>query len=268
MTAVVSPREWVRAWRPSVPGISEVFHARFVDHRYPLHAHDDWTVFTVDDGAIRYGLDSHDRGVGSAVVTLLPPNVVHDGRAASEAGFRKRVLYVGTELLPETLAGRAVDDPDVRDQGVLTMTRRLHTLLEHPDDALAAEEAVVGLAAAIRAHLGGRSTTRATTTSPDRLAEGLRDLLDARRSDRITLAAAGRVLEADTSTLLRAFRRAFGITPHRYVVARRIELARKRLLAGEAIADVAAAVGFYDQAHFTRHFTQHVGTTPGRFAAP
>ena len=35
----------------------------------------------------------------------------------------------------------------------------------------------------------------------------------------------------------------------------------------QSIADVAAAVGFYDQAHFTRHFTQHVGTTPGRFAA-
>jgi AraC-like DNA-binding protein len=30
---------------------------------------------------------------------------------------------------------------------------------------------------------------------------------------------------------------------------------------------VAIAAGFYDQAHLTRHFKRHVGTTPGRFAS-
>ncbi|HSH33306.1 MAG TPA: AraC family ligand binding domain-containing protein [Actinomycetota bacterium] len=104
-------REWVHAWKPEVPGISEVFHARFVQHAYPKHTHDDWTVFIVDDGAIRYDLDRHERGVGSARITLLPPHVVHDGRAASEAGFRKRVLYVGTEVLGTHLIGRAADAP-------------------------------------------------------------------------------------------------------------------------------------------------------------
>ena len=32
------------------------------------------------------------------------------------------------------------------------------------------------------------------------------------------------------------------------------------------IADVAAEVGFVDQAHLTRRFRDFVGTTPGRFA--
>jgi AraC-like DNA-binding protein len=50
------------------------------------------------------------------------------------------------------------------------------------------------------------------------------------------------------------------------VTARRIEVARKRLLDGEPIALVAATVGFYDQAHFSRQFKRHVGTSPGRYA--
>jgi AraC-like DNA-binding protein len=39
------------------------------------------------------------------------------------------------------------------------------------------------------------------------------------------------------------------------------------LLAGHAlsIAQVAAGVGFYDQAHFTRGFKRDVGTPPGRY---
>ena len=31
-------------------------------------------------------------------------------------------------------------------------------------------------------------------------------------------------------------------------------------------ADVAAAVGFHDQAHFTRHFKRHTATTPASYA--
>jgi AraC-like DNA-binding protein len=64
---------------------------------------------------------------------------------------------------------------------------------------------------------------------------------------------------------VRCFTRTFGIAPHQYVVARRIDAARGRLLDGEPIALVAAGIGFYDQAHFTRQFKRHVGTTPGRY---
>ena len=44
------------AWCPHVKGIEEVFHARFVDHAYPPHTHDAWTLLIVDAGTISYGL--------------------------------------------------------------------------------------------------------------------------------------------------------------------------------------------------------------------
>nr|WP_278259815.1 helix-turn-helix domain-containing protein [Nocardioides convexus] len=51
--------------------------------------------------------------------------------------------------------------------------------------------------------------------------------------------------------------------PHRYLVGRRIDAARRALLRGERPADVAAAVGFHDQAHLHRHFRRMLGVTPG-----
>ena len=259
-------REWVRAWKPEVPGISEVFHARFVQHVYPKHTHDDWTVFIVDDGAIRYGLDRYERGVGSARITLLPPHLVHDGRAASEAGFRKRVLYVGTELLGTHLIGRAADEPDIDDPRLLTMMHRLHASLRHPDDALEAETLMGLVTEDLLRHLGETTADHARGTDAE-VAAALRDLLDAHLSEAYRLREAAATIGASTSTLSRAFTRSFGIAPHRYVVARRIEFARKRLLAGEPVATVAATAGFHDQAHFTRHFARHVGTTPARYAS-
>jgi AraC-like DNA-binding protein len=49
------------------------------------------------------------------------------------------------------------------------------------------------------------------------------------------------------------------------VIGRRLEAARDRILGGQPLADVAAEVGFYDQAHLSRRFSQFLGTTPGRF---
>ena len=138
--ASTEPREWVRAWKPAVPGISEVFHARFVRHAYPRHTHDDWTVFIVDDGAVRYDLDGRARGVGPALVTVLPPHVVHDGRPASDAGFYERVLYVDTDVLGPHLIGRAADEPDIDDPALLRSIQRLHGALDRPEDPLEAEE--------------------------------------------------------------------------------------------------------------------------------
>jgi AraC-like DNA-binding protein len=82
----------------------------------------------------------------------------------------------------------------------------------------------------------------------------------------VTLDAAGSVLEASPTHLVRSFTAAYGISPHAYVISRRIDAARRRLLGGHAVARVAVETGFHDQAHLSRHFTRHVGTTPGRFA--
>ena len=255
--------QWVRAWKPEVPGIHEVFHARFVDHTYPAHTHDAWTVFTVDEGSIAYDLERRHRGVAGAKVTLLPPHLVHDGRPAASDGYRKRVLYIGTEVLGEHLIGKAVDEPDLVDSALVRGFRSLHRALADPGDAFEAGSRFALVAAQLIDHLDGEAAHDAPDGDP--IAEDLRDLLEARLFAGITLAEAGGILEASPAHLVRSFTTRFGISPHRYLIGRRIDTARARLLEGQSPARVAADVGFHDQAHFTRHFTRHVGTTPASY---
>jgi AraC-like DNA-binding protein len=260
------PRERVAAWRPPVPGVREVFHARFVDHAYPPHTHDAWTVLLVDDGAIRYSLDRHDHGMSRATVSVLPPHVVHDGRAATELGFRKRVLYLEEDVLGEGLIGRAVDRPIVGDAGLVRRIGTLHGALRHADDALEAETRLSFVAEGLRLALRPEAGGAGAGLAPPDLAGRLRDLLDARLFEPVTLAEAGAELGASPTHLVRCFTRAFSVAPHAYVLGRRIDAARHQLLDGRPPAEVAAAVGFHDQSHLTRHFRRHVGTTPARYA--
>lgn len=65
-----------------------------------------------------------------------------------------------------------------------------------------------------------------------------------------------------------AFRESTGQTPYRYVLERRIRLARRLLReSNKAIAEIALDTGFADQSHFTVNFRKQTGMTPSRYRA-
>ena len=256
----------VRAWKPAVAGIREVLHATFTTHAYPPHTHDDWTVFIVDAGAIRYDVARRERDAPRDLVSILPPGVVHDGRPGSADGYRKRVLYVDTSVLPESLIGPAVDRPAIPDGALWAEVSALHGALECADDALDAEARFEHVAASIRASFDVRSRP-AKDPQPSTLAAfALRDHLDSHLFEPLTLADAARTTGWSVTHLARSFTDRFGMSPHAYVLGRRLDAARDLILAGEPLSDVAAHVGFFDQAHLTRRFKRFLATTPGRFA--
>ena len=62
----------------------------------------------------------------------------------------------------------------------------------------------------------------------------------------------------------RAFRGTMGVAPHNWLLIRRVEVAKEKLLSTQlSLAEVALACGFADQSHLTRVFTGMVGVSPG-----
>src|SRR6476646_4901068 len=224
----------IRAWNPGIAGIREVFHGRFTDHAYPKHTHDVWTLFIVDDGAIRYDLERRAGGADTSMVSILPPHVVHDGRAADARGFTKRVLYLETSVIDAALIGAAVDDPVLHAAGFRSRVAALHDSLIRADDALEAETRLAFIAERIRSALGGGGGGTGRPT--DELAEQLRAHLDSRLFEPTTIADAAAELGASPTQLARSFSATFGIAPHAYVLGRRLEAARARILDGEPLA--------------------------------
>ncbi|WP_093797403.1 AraC family transcriptional regulator [Streptomyces sp. Wb2n-11] len=259
------PRQEISAWRPQAAGVVEVFHAHFTEHAYPMHVHDAWTLLIVDDGAVRYDLDRYERGTPSDTVSLLPPQVPHNGSPATPHGFHKRVLYLDMTQLDESFIGPAVDGPDLTDPVLRRRVGQLHTALANRGDAFEAESRLALISERLREHLRPRAAFG--SAEPDRgVAQSLRDLLDERLLEGIALEEAARLVHAHPTHLVRAFSGAFGIAPHQYVMSRRVDLARRLLLGGQPPGEVATAAGFYDQSHLTRHFKRVVGITPGRYA--
>ena len=255
----------VEAWAPRLPGIREVFHARLIEYAYPAHCHDTWAVLIVDDGAIRYDLDGRRCGAARRTVTILPPGVPHDGRPGHGAnGFRKRELYLEDGFFPAGLTGAAVDHTNISDPPLRAALSRLHDCLLQDAENLDAEARLALIGERITGHLT-RFPCPAPAPEPG-IADRFRRLLDDHLTGPVSLAWAAAELDRSGPHLVRSFTRRYGLSPHAYVIGRRIDTARRLLLRGDAPADVATAAGFCDQAHLTRHFKKHTSTTPASYA--
>ncbi len=82
----------------------------------------------------------------------------------------------------------------------------------------------------------------------------------------ISLASLAKEAGYSRGHFLKMFRTSMGMTPHTYLLKRRIDHARSLLKRREiTIIDVAADCGFSSQAHLTQVFRKHVGVTPGDY---
>lgn len=257
------PAASIRAWRPEVAGVAEVLHAHFPSHAYPSHTHDTWTLLLVDTGVVRFDLDRHEHGAVPRHAMLLPPGVAHDGRSVTPGGFRKRVVYLEEQIVGTARVGAAVDHPGWADRELVTLVDRLHDALARPGDGFEAESGVALVADALAQRLDGAP---AVVRRDAPLARRLRHLLDDRVCEGVVLTEVARELGVHPSRLVRTFAAEYGIPPHRYLTGRRLDVARRLLLAGVTPAEVAALSGFYDQPHLTRHFRRFLGVTPAAYA--
>ena len=102
-----------------------------------------------------------------------------------------------------------------------------------------------------------------------------------RHREEAALARARRFLDAETDRVIRSseleavagltrydlarqFRLAFGTSPYRYSLMRRLDRARAAASGGMPLAEVAAETGFADQAHLARMFRRTFGVTMAR----
>jgi AraC-like DNA-binding protein len=95
-----------------------------------------------------------------------------------------------------------------------------------------------------------------------------KDLADARYADRIgvdDMAAAAGLSRAHFS---REFRRAFGDSPHAYLLTRRLERAAALLrVSDRSVADICMSVGLRSVGSFTTSFRRMFGMTPTAYRA-
>lgn len=262
--------DWLRS-RELSDGV-QLLEAWFAGRGFDTHRHDTYAIGLTDAGVQAFDY----RGVAQistpGKVVVLHPDETHDGRAGSPDGFGYRIVYVAPARIHEAaraIRGRPCALPFVREP--VTANEALASTIEAAfrldSEPLAIDSLILCLAEALLdadpscgggarpIHLDGSALTRA------------RQFLDAETTRVIRSSELEEVTGLTRYDLARQFRSAFGTSPYRYSLMRRLDWARAELRWNRSLADVALAVGFADQAHLSRMFKHAFGVTPARYRA-
>lgn len=91
-----------------------------------------------------------------------------------------------------------------------------------------------------------------------------KDMLLAKAQGNVSIEEIANACNLSRSYFIRAFRETTHRTPHQWLLEQRIDRARDLLKHSDAsLSEIAMTCGFSDQSHFTRTFSQLVGTPPG-----
>lgn len=270
MSEIVGLRagEKARFWRHPTADSLDMLTARFVEYRYDRHMHDTYAIAVIEAGVEEYFVGGETQRAGPGAVVVVPPGAVHTGHAGVPEGWRYRVLYPDPELvnaIAAELGGQGTPtfgSVTQYDPELWSLIRTAHRAAEG-GDALAASTLLRTSIARLITEMG--ATRPARQPEPDPRVSGVREMLHTRISDPPTLEELAELAGTSTFTVLRAFRRAYGLPPHAYLNQIRVQQARRLLRRGVKPAAAAFQVGFADQAHLTRHFKRAVGVTPAAY---
>jgi AraC-like DNA-binding protein len=239
---------------------------------YDRHSHETFSIGAVTGGRSVYVNRQAQERIGAGVVVMMNPDDVHACNPVVDERWSYRMLHVDVEWLTglqhelgfsENHAFRAFSQIMTLDPVLFDGLNRLYAILVDDDgDTLRKESAAITFFEDIQqtlnpASLPAHDTSRQLARAAEFIAENCRHSL---KLEDVCKAA-----ELSASHLIRAFKQRYGMTPHAYLINRRIQYSRAQLRRGRLIADVALDAGFADQAHLQRTFKRLVAATPGQY---
>ena len=267
------PHNWIDLAQDADTGI-ETLRAHFEGHAYDPHWHDSYLVGVTEQGVQQFNCRRARHQSTPGKVFQLEPGDIHDGEAPTEDGFTYRMLYLDPQWLERELSALFENAPPnsqlsfantlTADPQLALATSLAFQTLHSGELKIVRQTALDGLLERLTSHLHWRIRYSEDPRLP-LVAQKARDYLHANAHLDIGLDQLAAASGVDRFRLTRAFKAAYGLAPHAYLVQLRLSKARRMLASGSQPATVAMELGFADQSHLGRWFVRAYGLTPATY---
>lgn len=235
---------------------------------YARHSHEIFSIGAITCGQSTYLHEKTSLTVSTGTVVLMNPGAVHACNPIQDQLWSYLMLYVDSDWLAtiQSVTGAAfqpLKPTHSQDPALFSALIALYlTLTDTRLDTLEKHCAAVTFFGLMQSILGDPASV-VEPASP-RVARAAQ-YIDDHFTQPLKLADICEAANLSASYLIRSFEQRYHMTPHAYLLNRRIQHARTQLRDGRLIADVAQETGFADQAHFQREFKKHLAATPGQY---
>ena len=263
----------IKVWRvPSIEGV-ELRQGRSVTAPYPKHWHEEYQLCLVNSGAGHVTYRGADHATPADSLFVGHPGEVHSNEACGDEGCSFQSLYIEPGLVTsanEELGGLRETAPFFRgavlgDELLLQRFNELFDALNVAESRLIRDSALLSLLTLLLRRFSEDQPRPQPRYRERRVVGLLKGYLTENYARNVSLAELSSIAGLSAFHLNRVFREATGVPPHAFQTQVRISRAKGLLREGWSIADVAAATGFSDQSHLTRHFKRLMAITPARY---
>lgn len=244
----------------------EFFDANFDNHTFGRHSHEGFAIGSITEGVGGYFCRGENMVLPAGYLSLMNPEEVHTGHA--HAGqLRYHMLYASEAAVLTFLdvkSLRGFKDVTLLDRGLYLrrLLEHLNALLNEPiskDWQLGIEVAVHQIIASAFTLYGKEELYLHGAES--RAIRRIKQLINESigNDGLLTLTELANQVSLHPSYLVRCFARHTGLTPHAYVMQKRVQRAKALLICGTTSVHAAHEAGFCDQSHMIRQFRKHYG---------
>lgn len=239
------------------------------------HTHEQFGLGLIHRGAQKSASGRGPVEAGPGDMITVNPGEVHDGAPIGDQGRGWRMLYLDPAIIAAATAdiseGRAgataeFTHPMLRDARLAALFNRLFRIMTASPES-PASRAGLALDESLLLVLGGLlgPAPERPDAAPGSIALA-RAMIDDCPTQALTLSGLAQEAGLSRYQFLRGFTRATGLTPHAYIMQRRLHRARALIGGGLPLAEAALESGFSDQSHMTRLFVRSFGMAPGAYA--
>lgn len=241
----------------------------------PRHVHETYQIGHILRGGGMFQYRGARLAVPAGSLAVVQAGEAHSCYTNEAEGWTFGILYVATNLFEKVLleltekAGKATHFSSLvfKNAGLARTVLDLFDSFERPTSQLEQETRLLYTLGEIIKRCADEPLPTQPLKHEHRAVGFVKDYLRAHYCDEVTLAELALLTKLSRFYLLHVFTKTEGLTPHDYQISIRIAKAKSSILKGQPLADVAAEIGFADQAHFTRTFKKHTGVTPGKYKA-
>ena len=254
-------------WRPEGLLNAEIHLGNFEASGLPRHMHATYQLGLILKGTAKFYYRGAYHTVGAGSLVTIEPGEPHGGDSLEPWSFS--FLFVEPQLIARWFGGSGFtrfDGFGVAPPLAPALERPYRCFLAATD--LDREAHLFNLLQVLFSEhgegLGGGTRQGMNAQEPQAVAL-VKDYLHTYFFESVTLESLATLTELHPNYLHGVFKAATGLTPHGYLTSLRLAHAAEQLRSGAAPAAAAAAAGYTDQSHLTKHFRRYIGVTPARY---
>jgi len=244
---------------PAIKGL-EALDAINYNTSFPAHFHPTYNISLVYEGVFEAKLNGKNVSATKGTILVTNPGEIHANPSTGAGGRTFFTFYLAPDFFAygDQLKDLRFKENVISDNVLFEELHQVALKIKSGDMDNAGEEILTRLLRGM-ALKHGSVNDGSETWKINALFE---NYLDESYFEKFSLQEAANQLGLDKFKFLRLFKFQTGLTPNNYLILKKIEKSKIMLSEGADLLSVAIYLGFYDTAHFCKHFKKFTGTSP------